>query len=297
MAVLPSAERDTEMPWLATPTVPVPTSLDPCWVQTPPLLVQNPRGPRTSIVSHTLPTTAAIRRHRRGTRQRPARRTPRRRCRPAWTPCWVQTPPLRVQTHAAPAPPLSWSPFRTIAVLPSAERDNGITLIGSSPPRPPEPTSLGPPGPDPSAPGQDPGRPRTTVVTHDPPTIAVLPSADRDTEVPCLALQRRRVPTSLSPCWPHTPLLLVNGPPPRQHPRYRQTHPRWRCCRRRTGDTPSPCRRSPRRRCRPAWSLAGVHTTPLRVHTHATPAASLSARPADDGGVAVGRQERRSNPG
>src|SRR5262249_14938849 len=35
MAVLPSAESETELPWPAGPTVPVPTSLEPCWLQTP----------------------------------------------------------------------------------------------------------------------------------------------------------------------------------------------------------------------------------------------------------------------
>jgi hypothetical protein len=34
--------------------------------------------------------------------------------------CWVQTPPFRVQTHAAPPPLLSLGP-PTMAVLPSAE--------------------------------------------------------------------------------------------------------------------------------------------------------------------------------
>ena len=37
-------------------------------------------------------------------------------------PCWVQTPPLLVQTHTAPAELLSLDP-PTMAVLPSAERD------------------------------------------------------------------------------------------------------------------------------------------------------------------------------
>jgi hypothetical protein len=39
MAVLPSADSATEEPCWAFPTAPLPTSLLPCWVQTPPLRV------------------------------------------------------------------------------------------------------------------------------------------------------------------------------------------------------------------------------------------------------------------
>ena len=84
MAVLPSAERDTEPPCRASPTAPEPTSLGPCWVQMPPLLVQ---------------------------------------------------------THAAPTLLLSLGP-PTRAVLPSAERDTEWPC--SAFPTAPEPTSLGP---------------------------------------------------------------------------------------------------------------------------------------------------------
>jgi hypothetical protein len=41
MAVLPSPDRATKMPWSTSdPTAPMPTSLLPCWVQTPPLRVK-----------------------------------------------------------------------------------------------------------------------------------------------------------------------------------------------------------------------------------------------------------------
>jgi hypothetical protein len=39
MAVLPSPDSATEVPWSAFPTAPVPTSLLPCWAQTPLLRV------------------------------------------------------------------------------------------------------------------------------------------------------------------------------------------------------------------------------------------------------------------
>src|SRR5438552_9505646 len=92
MAVLPSPDSATEMPWLAAPTAPVPTSL---------------------------------------------------------APCWLHTPPLRVYTHAAPA----------------------------------------------------------ELLSPDPPTTAVFPSADTATELPWSAAPTAPVPTSLAPCWPHTPPL------------------------------------------------------------------------------------------
>src|ERR1019366_2625566 len=59
MAVLPSAERDTEKPCQALPTAPEPTSLDPCWVQTPPLLVQTHAAP-TLLPSEYPPTIAVL---------------------------------------------------------------------------------------------------------------------------------------------------------------------------------------------------------------------------------------------
>jgi hypothetical protein len=50
MAVLPSPDSATEMPCPAFPTAPVPTSLRPCWVQTPPLRVEDPRRPGPLVV-------------------------------------------------------------------------------------------------------------------------------------------------------------------------------------------------------------------------------------------------------
>src|SRR5262245_16403444 len=48
--------------------------------------------------------------------------------------------------------------------------------------------------------------------SHGPPTMAVLPSAESATEVPCCApnCPTAPVPTSLSPCWLHTPPLRAN---------------------------------------------------------------------------------------
>src|SRR5437588_619561 len=67
-------------------------------------------------------------------------------------PCWVHTPPLRVNTHPAPA----------------------------------------------------------MLLSAQPPTSAVLPSADSATEIPCCAFPVVPVPMSLPPCWVHVPPLRVN---------------------------------------------------------------------------------------
>src|SRR5438309_1502711 len=58
-------------------------------------------------------------------------------------PCCVQTPPLLVQTHAAPA----------------------------------------------------------ALLSRFPPTMAVLPSAERDPETPCAAFPTAPVPNNFGPCW------------------------------------------------------------------------------------------------
>ena len=44
-AVFPSDERATDQLWIAFPTAPVPTSLGPCWVQTPTLRVYTQAAP------------------------------------------------------------------------------------------------------------------------------------------------------------------------------------------------------------------------------------------------------------
>ncbi len=43
-----------------------------------------------------------------------------------------------------------------------------------------------------------------------PPTMAVVPSAEIATEVPCRAYPTAPVPTSLLPCCDHTPPLRLN---------------------------------------------------------------------------------------
>src|SRR6516165_9121906 len=147
MALLPSSDKATEEPWTALPTAPVPTSLLPCWLQTPPLRMKTHVAPACEL-SPGPPTTAVLPSLDNATDQPWAAPTP-----PVPTsllPCWLQTPlELRVKTHAAPACELS-------------------------------------PGP---------------------PTMAVLPSAESATDMPCWPLPTAPVPTSLLPCWLQTPLL------------------------------------------------------------------------------------------
>jgi len=88
MAVFPSPDSETDAPWCisAGPTAPLPTSL---------------------------------------------------------SPCWVHTPPERVNTQAAPLPLLSVRP-PTMAVLASADRETEEPCSAGNGPTAPEPTSLGP---------------------------------------------------------------------------------------------------------------------------------------------------------
>src|ERR1700730_8893344 len=119
MAVLQSAGTDTEGPWKALPAASEPTSLRPCWVQTPPRRVQIHAAPALPL-SKSPPTMAVLPSAERDT-EAPCRAFPTAPEPTRLGPCWVQTLPCRVQIHAAPAKRLSRFP-PTIAVLPSAER-------------------------------------------------------------------------------------------------------------------------------------------------------------------------------
>src|SRR3981081_2088596 len=114
MAVLPSADSETELPCWAAPTAPAPTSLLPCWVQTPPLRVNTHAAPVLLLSDH--PPTMAVLPSADSATDMPWRALPTAPAPTSFLPCCVQTPPLRVNTHAASArhPP-------TIAVLPSAD--------------------------------------------------------------------------------------------------------------------------------------------------------------------------------
>src|ERR1700691_4045020 len=126
----------------------------------------------------------------------------------SFDPCWVQTPPLRLKTHAAPASELSVNP-PTMAVLPSADSATE------------QPCSAAPTAPEPSGSSTLPPRVKTHAAPANellprPPTIAVLPSADSATDQPCSVAPTAPAPTCFAPCWVHTPpLWLKTHPAPR----------------------------------------------------------------------------------
>src|SRR5262245_665736 len=150
MAVLPPADSATEVPWLAFPVAPVPTSLLPCWVHTPPLRVNTQAAP--ALLLSRKPPTMAVLPSADSATERPCRAGSTAPVPTSLAPCWVHTPPLRVNTQAAPA----------------------------------------------------------LLLSRDPRTMAVLPSLVSATPTPCWSVPTAPVPTSLLPCWVHTPPLRVN---------------------------------------------------------------------------------------
>ena len=113
-------------------------------------------------------------------------------------PCWVQVEPERVNTHAAPTPPLSERPPIN-AVFPSPD---SATLQPNSPlPIAPEPVSL-----EPCWVQVEPERVNTHAaptrpLSPGPPINAVFPSPDSATLEPKSALPLAPDPVSLEPCW------------------------------------------------------------------------------------------------
>src|SRR6516165_2272981 len=135
-AMLPSADRATDVPRRAT--APVLTSLF-CCVQTPPLRVNThaaPVAPRPKGAdrSHGLspgPPKIAVFPSADNATDMPWRALPTASVPTSFLPCCVQTPPLRVNTHAAPVLLLSDHP-PTMAVLPSAETATDIPWPGGN---------------------------------------------------------------------------------------------------------------------------------------------------------------------
>src|SRR5262249_60559709 len=114
MAVSPSADSATDMPWQAFPTPPVPTSLFPCCVQTPLLRLNTQAAPVFPLSDH--PPTIAVLPSADSATDMPWRALPTAPVPPNWFPCRLQPPPLRLNTQhpSARHPP-------TMAVLPSAD--------------------------------------------------------------------------------------------------------------------------------------------------------------------------------
>ena len=197
-AVLPSADTATDSPCTARSTAPVPTSFVPCWVHTPPLRVNTHAAPKP-LLSPRPPTTTVFPSADRST-ETPCIACPTAPVPTSFVPCWIHTPPLRVNTHAAPAFPSSLNPLTT-TVFPSADTATEVPCLAG--PTAPVPTSFVPCWVH---------TPPLRVHTHaapvlllspGPPTTAVFPSADTATDDPCTAGPTAPVPTSLVPCCPN----------------------------------------------------------------------------------------------
>src|ERR1043166_9217715 len=119
-AVSPSADSETERPWPAAPAAPVPTSFAPCWLHTPPLRLYTQAAP--SPESSRLPPTTAVFPSADSETDSPCSAAPTAPVPTSFAPCWLHTPAVRVNTHAAPAFALSTFP-PTTAVFPSAESE------------------------------------------------------------------------------------------------------------------------------------------------------------------------------
>src|SRR5262245_21814425 len=118
-AVLPSADSATDRPcWPKKPTVPVPTSLSPCCVQTPPLRVATHAAPVRALSPG--PPPRAVLPSADSAAEVPSAEVGAAPSATNLPPCCVHTLPLRVNTHPAPVLPSSASP-PTSAVLPSAD--------------------------------------------------------------------------------------------------------------------------------------------------------------------------------
>src|SRR5262249_1251110 len=162
----------------------------------------------------------------------------------------LHTPPLRVHTHAAPAPPSSKPPPMT-AVFPSA--DTATELPWCAPPTAPVPTSLGPRwlrtpplrGPTPAAPPLPLSTPPPTPPPR-PPLAQPGPRCSLPTP------PHPRPPSPPSPPPASTPHPGASTPRPRPRPRCLNPRRRRRCSRPPTARRRFPAARRPRHRCPPA---------------------------------------------
>src|ERR1035441_8019022 len=173
MAVLKSPDIDTEDPWNALPRAPVPTNLPPCCVHTPPMRVNTHAAP-APLLSFLPPMMAELPSAAVATED-PWNAFPTPPVPTNLPPCCAHTPPMRVNTHAAPPPLLSFSP-PMMAVLPSA--DSATEDPWNALPMAPVPTNLLP-----CCVHASPVRVNThaapaVLLSPYPPTMAVLPSAE-----------------------------------------------------------------------------------------------------------------------
>src|SRR5262249_46152246 len=108
-----------------------------------------------------------------------------------------------------------------------------------------------------------------------PPTMAVFPSADNATETPCVAAPAALVPTSLAPCWLHTPALRVytHAAPALALSVYPPTMAVSPFA---DSAAENPCSAVPVAPVPTSLAPCWLHTLALRVYTHAAPTLALS---------------------
>ena len=104
-AVLPSPDNATESPCEALPIAPLPLSFAPCCVQVEPLRVNTKAAPAPALslgapIRDVLPSVDSA-------TEAPCLALADAPLPTSFVPCWVQVPPLRVNTQTAPASPLS----------------------------------------------------------------------------------------------------------------------------------------------------------------------------------------------
>src|SRR2546425_1232077 len=175
--------------------------------------------------------------------------------------------PLFTNTHAAPALPLSSGP-PTMAVFPSA--DTPTDLPCAAPPTAPAPTSLSPCWLHTPLECVNTHAAPTPTLSSSTPTIAVFPSADSATERTCVASPTAPVPTSLSPCWLHTPLERVysHAAPTTPLSLFSPTMPVPTSAH---SPSESPFHAPPTAPAPTSLSPCWLHVPPERVNTHTAP--------------------------
>ena len=200
-------------------------------------------------------------------------------------PCWVQTPPLRVKTHAAPAPLLSTAHPRWPCCRRRTARRRCLVWRLQSLPCRPACLLAG-------------SRHRRCACRPTPPRRRRCRTAHP--RWPCC---RRRTARRRCLVWrlqslPCRPACFLAGsrhrrcacrPTPPRRRCCRPAHPRWPCCRRRTARRSSLVWRLQSLPCRPACFLAGSRHRRCACRP-TPPRRSLLSRPTHDGRVAVGGQ-------
>src|SRR5580765_1605784 len=266
MTVLPSPETDTDAPW-RRPADPSPTSLAPCWVHTPPLRVYTHTAPADALSSG--PPTTAVFPSADSATDCPWCPAPTAPVPTSFAPCCVHVVPLYVYTHAAPLPALSSGP-PTMAVLPSAESATELPCL--APPAAAPPTSFAP------CCSQLPRRTNTQtapapLLSSGPPTMAVLPSPESATELPCCSMPTG-LPTSFA-CWDHVSPLNANTHVAPRLP-LSALPPTMAVFPSADIATETPCFAAPIAPVPTSFVPCWLHAPEVRVNIHAAPALLLS---------------------